>query len=115
MLITSSFSDLMEAQRNIEAFKENKPSQYKKFLNLIHLTHQLQFTYQYMGRLVMDEDAKAFEPSNPNEYVLDVYQREVEKLKKDNTLEELKKFMSSCKKIGYTNLAELICGKNPKI
>lgn len=115
MLIASSFSDLLEAQHNIEAFKENEPTLYKKFLNLIQLTHQLQFPYQYMGRMVMDEDCKGVVPSHPNEYVLEVYKREVEKLKKENTAEELRKFMSSCKKIGYTNLAELLSGKNPKV
>lgn len=53
MLTTSSYDQLKNAQMAIGKLKDAKPSIYRKFINIIKLTRQLQFGYQYMGALIM--------------------------------------------------------------
>src|SRR5699024_12813746 len=70
---TSSFSELMQAKNAIEELKMEKPDVYKKFAHIIHLTYQLQFKFQYMGSLIMDEDSTKHCPKVQDDYVLNVY------------------------------------------
>jgi len=114
MLVASSYTELIKAQIAIENLNEAKPTLYEKFMNIINLTKQFQFGYQFMGSLIMDEDARKFQPKPLNEYVLSVYLREIEKLKSDNKFFELKQLLNTYKKISYSNLSRLALGENPK-
>ncbi|WP_445489172.1 hypothetical protein [Niallia sp. 03133] len=115
MLVISSFSDLMNAKSEIDEFKMTKPTVYKKFVNVINLTRQLQFKFQYMGCLLMDEEPNDSCPNVKDDYVLALYQKEIEKLKVENTFSDLKRLLADYKKIGYANLSALVMGKNPKV
>ncbi len=55
MLTASSYNQLKNAQIAIEKLNITKPSIYIKFINIIKLTRQLQFGYQYMGSLIMEK------------------------------------------------------------
>ncbi|MDY0394382.1 hypothetical protein RWE15_07855 [Virgibacillus halophilus] len=63
----------------------------------------------------MEEDAARFEPSHQNAYVLSVYQQEIDKLKKDQSAEDIRGLLSSYKKLGYANISRLALGTNPRI
>jgi hypothetical protein len=114
MLIASSYNQLKNAQTAIESLHEIKPSIYSKFLNVIKLTRQMQYGYQYMGSLVMDEDPSDFVPNFQNDYVLSVYKREIEKLKADNKFPDLKELLNTYKHVSYENISKLALGENPK-
>ncbi|WP_337019879.1 hypothetical protein, partial [Oceanobacillus massiliensis] len=75
----------------------------------------LQFKYQYMGCLIMDEEPGKFCPDIQADYVVNVYQQEIEKLKADSKIVELKKFLSEYSQIGYRNLCRLVIGENPRV
>ncbi|GGB46459.1 hypothetical protein F3157_10785 [Virgibacillus dakarensis] len=115
MLVTPSISDLLSAQQAIESFKRTKPMLYRRFMNVIHLTRQLQYGYQYMGCLIMNEDPSRFRPMSQDDYVLAVYQQEIEKLKEDRNAQDLKQLLDSYRQIGYPAICKLILGTNPKI
>jgi hypothetical protein len=114
MLVTSSYDELKEAQMAIENLNATKPSIYQKFLNIINLTRQFQYGYQYMGALIMDEDPSKFRPKSQDDYVLSVYHREIEKLKTDQKFFELKQLLKSYKQISYANISKLALGENPR-
>lgn len=114
MLIASSYDQLKNVQTAIESLHEIKPSIYSKFLNVIKLTRQMQFGYQYMGSLVMDEDPSDFVPNSQNDYVLSVYKREIEELKADNKFPDLKELLNTYKHVSYQNISKLALGENPK-
>lgn len=113
MIITSSYHELKNAQAAIENLKETTPPIYRKFLNIIHLTRQLQYGYQYMGSLLMDEDPDQFQPNFQDDYVMSIYRQEIEKLKADKRFPELKQLLLSYKHISYANISKLALGEKP--
>lgn len=115
MITTSSFSELMNAKSAIEELEATKPTLYKKFVHIIQLTRQMQFKFQYMGCLIMDEDPSKFRPRFQDDYVLTVYQNEVEKLKADNQVLDLKQLLAAYHLVGYATLCDLVMGKNPEV
>lgn len=114
MIVTSSFNELKDTQMAIENLNATKPSIYRKFLNIIKLTRQFQYGYQYMGSLIMDEDSSKFHPMSQDDYVLSVYHREIEKLKTDNKFFDLKQFLKTYKQVSYANISKLALGESPK-
>ncbi|MFF2447163.1 hypothetical protein ACFVSW_08660 [Neobacillus sp. NPDC058068] len=114
MLTTSSYNQLKSAQIAIGKLNSTKPSIYRKFINIIKLTRQLQFGYQYMGSLIMDEDPGKFNPRSQDDYVLSVYYREIENLKTDIKFLELKQLLKTYKQISYANISKLALGENPE-
>lgn len=114
MLVTSSIDELLQEQDAIEELKRTKPTCYQRFLNIIRLTRQLQFGFQYMGCLLMDEDTEAFRPTSPDDYVLSVYQQEINRLKADGIAEELHTLLDSSKPLSYSVICKLMLGENPK-
>jgi hypothetical protein len=113
MLTTSSYNQLKNAQIAIEKLNVTKPSIYRKFINIIKLTRQLQFGYQYMGSLIMDEDQVKFNPMFQDDYVLSVYFREIENLKTDKKFLDLKQLLKTYKQLSYANISKLALGENP--
>lgn len=114
MIVTSSFNELKDTQMAIENLNATKPSIYRKFLNIIKLTRQFQYGYQYMGSLIMDEDSSKFHPMSQDDYVLSVYHREIDKLKTDNKFFDLKQFLKTYKQVSYANISKLALGESPK-
>lgn len=113
MLTASSYNQLKNAQIAIEKLNITKPSIYIKFINIIKLTRQLQFGYQYMGSLIMDEDPGKFNPKFQDDYVLSVYYREIEMLKTDKKFLDLKQMLKTYKQLSYANISKLALGENP--
>ncbi|ASK61846.1 hypothetical protein CFK37_06575 [Virgibacillus phasianinus] len=114
MLISSNFNDLQGAKSAIDNLKAKSPTLFQKFRNTILLTRQLQYGYQYMGCLVMDENPTNFSPMSQNDYVLFVYQQEIEKLKTDSKVQELKNLLATYKQVSYANICKLAIGTNPR-
>ncbi|GAB3045039.1 hypothetical protein [Virgibacillus ainsalahensis] len=114
MVITTSLSELTAANEEINQLQKAKPTLYEKLSELIQLTRQLQFKYQYMGCLLMDEDSDKFSPEVHVEYIIRLYRQEVEKLKADSTFDDLKGLLSNYRQVGYCNLCQLINGDTPE-
>ncbi|MCM3724721.1 hypothetical protein M3226_03295 [Neobacillus cucumis] len=114
MLTTSSYNQLKNAQMAIEKLNAAKPSIYRKFINIIKLTRQLQFGYQYMGSLIMDEDPGKFNSTSQDDYVLSVYYREIENLKTDKKFLDLKQLLKTYKQLSYANISKLALGEKPE-
>ncbi|MYL44147.1 hypothetical protein GLV94_00675 [Virgibacillus halodenitrificans] len=115
MLVTSSFSELMHAKKDLETFKQTQPETYESFVGIVHLTRQLQFNYQYMGCLLMDEEPTQFRPQVQDDFVLQVFHKEVMKLKQDQAAKKLCNLLGTYRQIGYANLCKLIMGKSPNV
>lgn len=114
MLTTSSYNQLKNAQMAFEKLNAAKPSIYRKFINIIKLTRQLQFGYQYMGALIMDEDTGEFNSTSKDDYVLSVYYREIENLKTDNRFLDLQQLLKNYKQLSYANISKLALGEKPE-
>ncbi|MFC4802261.1 hypothetical protein ACFPA1_23415 [Neobacillus sp. GCM10023253] len=111
MVIVSSYKELKNVQTAIEKLNA---SIYQKFINIVKLTRQFHYGYQYMGSLLMDEDSSHYEPATQDEYVLSVYYGEIEKLKTDNKFRDLKQLLNNYKQLGYVNISKLALGENPQ-
>ncbi|MCM3759914.1 hypothetical protein M3212_03825 [Alkalihalobacillus oceani] len=115
MLTVSSYQEVHTAKEAIERFRQAKPGLFQKFLNVIHLTRQLQYGYQYMGALIMEENAaEQFQPQAQADYVLAVYKREIEQLKADSKIQELKQFLAANRQVSYAHLSKLALGIEPE-
>jgi hypothetical protein len=115
MLTTSSFSELMGVKQKLNELEAVKPAVYHQFVHTIHLTRQLQFKFQYMGSLIMDEAAESYAPKVRDSYVLDLYKDEIDKLKSFDAIAELKQLLAAYNTIGYGAICELVIGKNPEV
>ncbi|MBS4212927.1 MULTISPECIES: hypothetical protein [Neobacillus] len=111
MVIVSSYNELKNVQTAIEKLNA---SIYQKFINIIKLTRQFHYGYQYMGSLIMDEDPNQFQPMSQDDYVLSVYKKEIDKLKTDNKFLDLKQLLKSHQQLGYVNISKLALGENPQ-
>ncbi|UOQ83614.1 hypothetical protein [Gracilibacillus salinarum] len=114
MIVTSSFQDLHVVKTDLAKLQNNYPNQFTKFINAIKLTRQLQYGFQYMGCLIMGEDAYRFLPQAQISYVLSIYEREMEKLKKDAEFSEVRQLLSDHKQISYDNICKLALGNKPE-
>jgi len=114
MLTASSYQEVQTAKEAVEQFRRTKPVLFQKFLNVVQLTRQLQYGYQYMGALLMEEDADKFQPQAQADYVLAVYKREIEQLKADSKVEELKQFLAANRQVSYAHLSKLALGMKPE-
>jgi hypothetical protein len=114
MLVSANYDDLIDAKMAIEHLSETKPSIYHMFLNIIELTRHLNYGYQYMGALLMDEDPSEFKPMGQDDYVLSVYHHEIEKLKKDEKFPEVKQLLKEVQQVSYANTSKLALGDPPK-
>lgn len=115
MLTASSFGELMRAKHAMEELKNVKPAVYNQFEHIIHLTRQLQFKFQYMGCLIMNETADLYLPNVKDSYILNVYQKEIDKLKAEEAAADLQQVLASYKQIGYATLSRLVMGENPEV
>ena len=115
MLTTSSFSELMGVKNNLDELKQECPAVYNQFVHTVHLTRQLQFKFQYMGSLIMDEAADRYLPKVQDNYVLDLYKSEINKLKSFEAIYELKNLLAAYKTIGYGAICDLVIGKSPEV
>ncbi|WP_339226283.1 hypothetical protein NSQ77_12245 [Oceanobacillus sp. FSL K6-2867] len=114
MLITTSLKELVSAKEAIDELGHTKPELFQLFINVIQLTRQLQFNYQYLGCLIMDENPDKCRPNICNTYAFKVFQQEIDKLKADNKIIELQHLLAVNKQIGYANVCKLVIGENPR-
>ncbi|UOQ49746.1 hypothetical protein MUN88_06610 [Gracilibacillus caseinilyticus] len=114
MIVTSSFQDLHVVKTDLAKLQGDYPNQFTKFINAIKLTRQLQYGFQYMGCLIMGEDAHRFLPQAQTSYVLSIYEREMEKLKKDVDFSEVRQLLWNHKQISYDNICKLALGNKPE-
>ncbi|QGH33895.1 hypothetical protein GI584_07620 [Gracilibacillus salitolerans] len=111
MLISASKQNLQDVQIAIEKLKEEHPDQFEQFKNIIKLTRQLQYSFQYLGCVVMDEDPSDFLPEVQDIYVLSIYKRELAKLKQGHGLDKVQQLLASYKEVSYDHICKLILGK----
>lgn len=115
MVVAPCLNELLNIQQEIEKLNQTKPTLFQKFINVIQLTRQLQYGYQFMGALLMDEDPSNFYPVSQDDYVLSVYEHEIEKLKTDSRFQELKQLLTKYRELSYVNISKLALGTNPKL
>ncbi|SFL53333.1 hypothetical protein SAMN04487943_10297 [Gracilibacillus orientalis] len=111
MLISANKKNLQDVQYAIQDLKAEDPAQFVQFKNVISLTRQLQYSFQYLGCLIMDEDASEFSPEVQNSYVLSIYQQEIDKLKKEYCLDKVQQLLATYQEVSYHHICKLILGK----
>ncbi|TGA97944.1 hypothetical protein E4665_09735 [Sporolactobacillus shoreae] len=117
MKMISSLQDLRNTQTDVEKFKAGFPNTYYRLLHLVNFTRQLQFKYEYLCGLMLDDDSYAshFAPHFVQRSIIDLYKSEIEKIHKHpEGLEALKQLIDTHKEIGYENFCLLIRGKTPE-
>jgi hypothetical protein len=113
----SSIQDLRKAQAGVDKFKSGYPNTFYRLLHLVNFTRQLQFKYEYLCGLMLDNDtyANRFAPHFVQRSIIDLYKDEIEKIHKHpEGLDALKKLIDANKEIGYENFCLLVRGKTPE-
>jgi len=114
MLTLTSLDELKEAKTALSELQVRYPALYEKLVHVVGFTRALQFKYQYMGSLLMDEDANRYAPSFVQGSVLRLYKKELQSLKDDIDFPVIKRIFSTLKGIGYSRISLLILGKTPE-
>lgn len=114
MVTLSSVDDLQTAEIELKKLKASHPELFKKLLHVVGLTRAFQFRYQYMGSLIMDEDATVFAPEFVMPSVIDLYTEEIQTLKADQNIYMLRRIFTSYESIGYAKLSMLVLGQSPE-
>jgi hypothetical protein len=114
MITLPSVYDLQAAKEDIEHVKESYPQLFDKLAHVISLTRALQFPYQYMGSLLMDEDPGNKVPHFVKPSVLSLYKREVQSVKEDIHFSALKEVLNRSRSLGYAKIGQLVLGQSPE-
>lgn len=114
MLTLTSLDELKEAKMAISELKVSYPALYEKLVHVVGFTRALQFKYQYMGSLLMDEDASQYTPPYVQGSVLRLYKKELQSLKDDDNFTAVKHMITNMKSIGYSRISLLVLGKTPE-
>lgn len=105
-----SLDELVATKEALDELKREKPSLFKKFIHMVHLTRAFQFKYQYLGCLLMEEEAGEFSPRLVPDSILQLYKSELQKLKNDPNSDLLKQIFSNFGNNGYTRICLLLLG-----
>ena len=114
MIALSSVDELQTAELELENIKDVYPELFNKLLHVIGLTRACQFQYQYMGCLIMNENASEFAPEFIMPSVINLYKTEIQKLKADPNIHILQRAFSNYESIGYAKLSMLALGQSPE-
>jgi hypothetical protein len=94
--------------------KQSYPVLFEKLLHVVNLTRALQFKYQYMGSLLLEENSADCTPKFVQASILRLYKREIQILKNDENISVLQKLFNEFKQTGYAKISLLIIGKSPE-
>lgn len=114
MITLSSVDELQATEAALEKIKYSYPELFNKLLHVVALTRALQFKYQFMGTLIMDENPNEYTPEFVLPSVIGLYIEEVQKLKADPNIQVLLQTFSQIKNIGYAKISMLVLGKSPE-
>ncbi|SDI09021.1 hypothetical protein SAMN05192534_12110 [Alteribacillus persepolensis] len=113
MITSPSYQELLEVKKAIDELNNTNPAIHQKFLNVIQLTRQMQYGYQFLGCFMMDEEAGDFHPVAQDEYVLSVFHEQVENVKTDRDFHHLQRMLNENKQVSYANICKIALGTNP--
>jgi hypothetical protein len=114
MITLSNVDELQASEAALEKIKYSYPELFNKLLHVVALTRALQFKYQFMGTLIMDENPNEYTPEFVMPSVIELYIEEVQKLKDDPNIQVLLQTFSQSKNIGYAKISMLVLGKSPE-
>ncbi|WP_409303999.1 hypothetical protein [Peribacillus sp. SCS-155] len=114
MITLSNIDELKAAKEALDKLQKDYPALFEKLSDMVNLTRAFQFNYDYLGCLVMDEDASKCTPKFVYGSVLRLYKKEVQKLKDDQDCEVLKQTFSQFKQTGYAKISQLVLGMAPE-
>jgi hypothetical protein len=114
MITLCSYNELKASNEALVKLKQDFPKLFNQLVHVVHLTRALQFKYQFMGCLIMDENTDTYSPSFAYSSVLSLYKKELQKLLEDINSQVIKDFFANYKKIGYVNISQLVLGKSPE-
>ncbi|MEB2630302.1 hypothetical protein SOP94_17755 [Peribacillus frigoritolerans] len=114
MITLSNVDELQASEAALEKIKYSYPELFNKLLHVVALTRALQFKYQFMGILIMDENPNEYTPEFVMPSIIELYIEEVQKLKDDPNIQVLLQTFSQSKNIGYAKISMLVLGKSPE-
>lgn len=114
MITLSNVDELQASEAALEKIKCSYPELFNKLLHVVALTRALQFKYQFMGTLIIDENPNEYTPEFVMPSIIELYIEEVQKLKDDPNIQVLLQTFSQSKNIGYAKISMLVLGKSPE-
>lgn len=114
MITLSNKQELTTTKEAIDQLKEDCPQLYAKLLHVVHLTRTLQFKYQYLGSLILEEDSNSSRPQFIYSSILRLYKSEVQKLKDDENHFKIKSIFKQNKHTGIAKICLLVIGHTPE-
>jgi hypothetical protein len=111
----AGMNELHEAKKDVESFKQEYPELNEQLVHVVSLTRQLQLKYGYMGSLLRDKELPDYEPKFVRGSILSLYQEEVQKLKENPNIVQLKDIMKKHRQISDSKLFLLILGAKPEL
>jgi hypothetical protein len=111
----AGMNELHEAKKDVELLKQEYPELNEQLVHVASLTRQLQLKYGYMGSLLRDQDLPDYEPQFVRGSILSLYQEEVQKLKENPNIVQLKDIMKKHRQISDSKLFLLILGAKPEL
>lgn len=115
MVTLTSMNQLVATQQALNKVKKDYPSLFSKLEDMVNLTRALQFKYQYMERLILDEDPGEYTPKHVYASVLRLYKKELKKLKDDMDFNVIKQIFIDYRSTGSSKICLLVLGKSPEL
>lgn len=113
MIALANINELEALHAALSKLGREHPSLFENLLDCVKLTRALQFKYQYMGCLLMDENEEPYQPSFVYRSVLNLYKIEIQKVKENSDYPALQQLFANFSNIGYAKISQLLLGKEP--
>ncbi|MDN4527375.1 hypothetical protein [Fictibacillus fluitans] len=114
MITLCSHEELKKAKEALENIERSCPDLYEKWVHIINLTRALQFKYQYMGALIMNENCRRYAPEFCQGSVIRLYKSELAKLTSDENIDTLRNMISTFNNADFAKISLLAIGRSPE-
>ncbi len=114
--MVNEMDELTQFKLDLKALREESPRLYEQLEYIASLTRQLSIHYKYLGLLMFSNNNEVIQNNRPiliRDSVLELYEREVEKVKENNEFEYVNEMILKFQFVAYSQIFLIVLGAEP--
>lgn len=114
--MVNEMDELTQFKLDLKALREESPLLYEQLEYIASLTRQLSIHYKYLGLLMFSSNNEVIQNNRPiliRDSVLELYEREVEKVKENNEFEYVNEMILKFQFVAYSQIFLIVLGAEP--
>lgn len=114
--MVNEMDELTQCKLDLKTLREESPQLYEQLEYIASLTRQLSIHYKYLGLLMFSNNNEAIKNNRPiliRDSVLELYEREVEKVKQNNEFKFVNEMILKFQFVAYSQIFLIVLGAEP--